>query len=127
MKTKTLWMGLMLSLAGAPLLPVKVQAQDLGAVRQRMEARLAQVDAAKEKGLVGETNRGLLEVRGAAGEGVGKLVEAENADRQAAYAAIARNTQTSPEAVATARARQIATGSKPGVWLQREDGGWYRK
>lgn len=115
----------MLSLVGTAGLPV--QAQDMGAVRQRMEARLAQVDAAKEKGLVGETNRGLLEARGVEDAGVGKLVEAENADRQAAYAAIARNTQTSPEAVATARARQIATGSKPGVWLQREDGGWYRK
>lgn len=124
---KTLWMGMLLSLTGVVALPVAVRAQDLGGVRQRMEARLAQVDAAKEKGQVGETNRGLLEARGSTDDAIIKLVEAENADRQAAYAAIARNTQTSPEAVATARARQIATGSKSGVWLQREDGAWYRK
>lgn len=124
---KTLFAGLFFCLAALALTPVPAPAQDLGGLRRNMESRLAEVDAAKAKGVVGETLRGLLEVRGTADEAVAKLVAAENADRQAVYAAIARSTQSTPEAVATARARQIAAGSKPGVWLQKEDGGWYRK
>ncbi len=31
------------------------------------------------------------------------------------------------EAAGKQFARQIATASKAGVWLQREDGGWYKK
>lgn len=103
-----------------------VVAQDLGAIKSRMEARIPALDGLKASGVVGETNRGLVEVRSENPEAP-KVVAAENADRAAVYAALAKQTGATADSVAAARAKQIATSSKPGVWLQREDGGWYKK
>ncbi|HYD84252.1 MAG TPA: YdbL family protein, partial [Opitutus sp.] len=85
-----------------------------------------QIDQLKSSGAVGENNRGFLEVRGGGGD-ASSVVRAENADRETVYAAIAKQTGSSAEQVGRARARQIAAGSAPGVWLQREDGNWYKK
>ena len=41
--------------------------------------------------------------------------------------AIAAKTGASAGEVGTERAKQIAQTSKPGVWLQRDNGEWYRK
>lgn len=103
-----------------------VTAQDLGPIKERMEARIASLDALKVGGVLGETNRGFLEVRAEHGDAKA-VAAAENADRAAVYAAIAKKTGVTAESVGAARAKQIATASKPGVWVQREDGGWYKK
>ncbi len=101
-------------------------AQDLGAIRARMEKRLPQVDALKSQGALGENNRGLLEVRAAA-ENADTIAAAENADRSTVYAALAKQTGSSAELVGKTRARQIAANSAAGVWLQRDSGEWYKK
>lgn len=113
-------------LLAALLLPVYLaQAEDLGAVRSRMSQRLSQIDDMKSRGLVGENNRGFLEARGGGADEA--VIAAENKDRETVYAALAKQTNTSPEQVAKARARQIAQGSRPGVWIQDADGEWKRK
>jgi len=91
-----------------------------------MEQRLPRIDALKAQGALGENNRGLLEVRGN-GEEAGAVAAEENRDRETVYAAIARQTGSTPAAVGAARAKQIAANSAAGVWLQRENGEWYRK
>lgn len=101
-----------------------VRAEDLGAVRGRMEKRISQIDALKTAGVLGEDNRGFLDVRGGNDGGV---AAAENADRATVYAALAQKTGATADAVGKARARQIAAGSAAGVWLQRENGQWYKK
>tara|TARA_R110002020_G_scaffold67480_1_gene177153 strand:+ start:353 stop:733 length:381 start_codon:yes stop_codon:yes gene_type:complete len=103
-----------------------LRAQDLNLVRQRMEQRLPDLDAAKVAGEIGETNKGLLDARKDTPK-IGELVASENSDRLTVYAAIARKTGASAEAVAQARAKQIAAQSAPGIWLQHPDGSWYRK
>lgn len=103
-----------------------LRADDLGAIRARMEKRIPQIDALKTQGALGENNRALLEVRAPAPEAA-SVTSAENADRAAVYAALAAKTGATPADVAKARARQIATNSAPGVWLQRENGEWYKK
>lgn len=103
-----------------------VRAEDLGAVKARMGQRLSQLDQLKSEGAVGENNRGLLEVRGG-GATAADVVAAENRDRAEVYAEIAKRTNVSAEQVGRQRARQIAAGSAKGVWLQGEDGAWYRK
>jgi uncharacterized protein len=101
------------------------KAEDLGAVRARMAQRLSEIDDMKARGVVGENNRGLLEARGdGADQGV---ISSENKDRETVYAAIAAQTNTSPEQVARARARQIAQGTRPGVWIQDSSGEWKKK
>ncbi len=103
-----------------------LHAQDLGTVRERMAERLPQIDALKAQGSLGENNRGLLEVRSPSDEATA-VSRDENRDREVVYATIAKQTGSTPAAVGTARARQIATNSARGVWLQRENGEWYRK
>lgn len=101
-------------------------AQDLGAVRARMEQRLPSLDALKASGAVGENNRGYVDVRGGGGDAA-SVVAAENKDREAVYGAIAGKAGSSAEQVGRARARQIAANSAKGVWLQGENGQWYQK
>lgn len=117
-----LFVALSLFVAG----PVARAAEDLGAVKARISHRLAQLDALKASGAVGENNRGLVEVRGGGGDAA-EVVAAENGDRQAVYAALGKQTGTSAEQVGHARAKQIAAASAAGVWLQHEDGSWYKK
>ncbi len=105
---------------------VSVRAEDLGAVKSRMEQRLPLLDQLKAKGVIGENNRGLLELRGGDVD-AGDAVAAENRDRGIVYAEIAKKTGTSMDQVSRHRARQIVASSAPGVWLQKDDGTWYKK
>jgi len=112
---------------GAPALVSPLRAaEDLNAVRARMEQRLPTIDDLKAQGAIGENNRGLLEVRGGGGN-ASSVVSAENRDREIVYSEIAKKNNTSADQVGRARARRIAANSAPGVWLQRDNGEWYRK
>lgn len=127
MKTSLLrLLAVVLALGLSAAVVTTARAEDLGAVKARMNQRLSQVDQLKASGAIGENNRGFLEVREGGGE-AGNVVSAENRDREAVYAAIAKQTGSTAEQVGRARARQIAANSAAGVWLQREDGSWYKK
>jgi len=126
MKTSSLRCFLLVAALGLGAAVVPARAQDLAAVKARMTQRLSQVDDLKAKGAIGENNRGFLEERGGGGNAAG-VVSAENADRGAVYAALAKQTGGSADQVGRARAKQIAAGSAAGVWVQKEDGSWYKK
>lgn len=106
---------------------VAVRAQDLGAVKARMEQRLGAVDGVKDRGAAGENNRGYLEARAGANADDQKVIAEENADRRTVYAAIGAQTGSDADTVGKARARQIANNSKAGVWVQAADGSWAQK
>lgn len=106
----------------APLL----QAQDLAAVKSRMAQRQPTLDVMRKEGIIGENNRGYAEVRRSSGNAA-EISAAENKDREIVYGDIARKTGSSIEQVGRARARQIASNSTAGVWLQNESGEWYQK
>lgn len=101
-------------------------AGDVAAAKAGMKERVSVIDKLKTEGAVGEANTGLLAVRSPAPE-TDKVVAAENADRAVLFADVAKKNGETPESVAKTWARQLAAGSKPGVWLQREDGTWYKK
>jgi len=122
MKTIFLVVTLAALFAGA----VSVRAEDLRAVKARMEQRLGQIDQLKAQGAIGENNRGFLEQRGGSGDATA-AVAAENSDRNEVYSEIAKKSGANPDTVGRQRARRIATESAPGVWLQKEDGSWYKK
>jgi len=102
------------------------RAEDLNAVRARMAERLPKLDALKASGAIGENNRGLVEVRGGSGDATSVVAE-ENRDRGTVYAQIAQKNGTSAEQVGRVRAKKIAESSAAGVWLQRDDGTWFKK
>lgn len=103
-----------------------VQAADVDSAKAGMRSRVAAIDQLKTAGAVGEASTGLLAVREAA-DGADALVAAENADRAIIFAELAKKSGGSPEAAGKAFARQMAVASKPGVWVQKEDGTWYKK
>lgn len=105
---------------------VAMQAEPVGVIAQRMQSRMAEVDALKQGGKVGENNRGFLEARGALSAQESAVVNAENADRGAVYAELARQTGGTPETVGKTRARKIASASAAGIWVQDEAGRWYQ-
>ncbi len=124
---KVILLRLCLALGALFLAAAPLHAQgDLAAERARMAERLHKIDLLKSAGSLGENNRGLLEVRDGNQE-ASKVAEEENRDRQTVYTSIAKATGATPESVAAARARQLAAMSASGVWLQRENGEWYRK
>ena len=126
---KTFWIRLFFTLALVvlPAATPGLRAQDLGALKQRMAQRLPVIDALKERGAIGENNRGYLEARGALSAHETGTVSAQNSDRKEVYSAVAQKTGSAPEQVGQARAKKIAEKSRPGLWLQDEGGRWYRK
>jgi uncharacterized protein YdbL (DUF1318 family) len=101
-------------------------ASPVAEAKARMRERVPAVDLLKSNGAIGENNRGYLEIRQPAGDAA-EIIAAENADRQVIFADTAASRGGSAEAVGRIFARQIAQASAPGVWLQRENGEWYRK
>jgi uncharacterized protein YdbL (DUF1318 family) len=104
-----------------------IAAENPNAVKARMEQRQGTVDALKDRGVAGESNRGFLEIRGTASAEDQRVISDENADRRSAYAYIASQTGVDIDAVGRRRAQQIALASKRGVWIQDPSGEWRQK
>ena len=110
------------------LTTLSLRAEDLAAVQARMKERLPQVAQLKTQKVIGEDSSGFLAlVKADAAATARELVQAENADRKAVYAALAAKAGSDPARVAKQRAKELAERSAPGMMLQREDGSWYEK
>ena len=97
-------------------------------IKDRFAKRLPLINKLKETLIVGENNKGYLEVRSNQIKPADKSVmEAENADRNKVYAMLATKTNVDIKVIEKRRAKQIAKKSKTGIWLQKEDGTWYKK
>jgi uncharacterized protein YdbL (DUF1318 family) len=96
------------------------------AIKQRMIERLPVIKALKDKGIVGENNKGYLEFVGQKKEKA-EVINAENKDRKLVYGAIAKQQGTTVEVVGKHRAIQIANKAQPGQWLQDAAGKWHQK
>ena len=121
-QTRYLWV--LATVAGAVFL--LSTAAFCGDIKARMKARLPTIVQLKATGVIGETHQGLIAfVTGNKQQQA--LVDAENKDRQAVYAAIAKQQGTTVTVVGQRRALQIAERAKPGEWLQDAGGKWYQK
>ncbi len=95
-------------------------------IKDRMLARIPAINALKDKGTIGENNRGFLEFR-TGDRSQQTLVNAENKDRKSVYAAIANKQKVDVALVGQRRAKQISDMGCKGHWFQTPDGSWYRK
>lgn len=118
---------LLILFAALCLVTTSVFAEGAADIRRRMEQRLPAIDSMKTSEAIGENNRGLLEVRAAGKADAGSLVAEENRDREAVYALIAKETGATADSVGRARAKQIASNSRSGVWVQDDGGSWKKK
>lgn len=103
------------------------QSQDEEAIKQRMIQRIAQVDALKLEGKLGENNAGLLEQRSMLKPAETALMNSQNTDRRALYAVIGQRLGLTATVVGQGRADELRKKSAPGVWIQAADGTWSRK
>lgn len=95
-------------------------------IKEQMKARLPAIVDLRDRGIVGENNKGYLEYRSEAREQQ-EVVAAENRDRKQVYGAIAAQQGTTEQLVGERRAAQIAEKAAPGHWIQDPGGRWYQK
>lgn len=95
-------------------------------IKERMAARIPEINALKDSGLIGENNKGFLEYR-TAKQPKKDLVQGENEDRNTVYKAIAKSQGASPGLVSQSRAKMIAKNGQTGHWYQKPDGSWFKK
>ncbi|MBA3014939.1 MAG: YdbL family protein [Proteobacteria bacterium] len=92
-------------------------------IKDRMLARVPVLNTLKATGVIGENNKGYLELIGNKNANTAEM-NAENADRRQVYEAIAKQQGTSADLVGKRRALQIADSAALGTWLQAVDGSW---
>jgi uncharacterized protein YdbL (DUF1318 family) len=95
-------------------------------IKEQMAARIPAINTLKDQGVIGENNKGFLEYR-TANKPEQTLVQAENTDRAAVYAAIGKNQGASPVLVGERRAAMIVENGQAGHWFQKPDGTWFKK
>jgi len=104
-------------------LGVQTRADDL---KSRFLERKPTLNSLKDRGVVGENNRGFLDFIGANREGQ-NVVQEENADRAKVYQQIAGETGANPNQVGMHRAWQIAEIEGGGHYVQDAGGNWIKK
>lgn len=105
---------------------LSVSVAQSASIKDRMAARIPAINGLKDKGAIGENNKGFLEFRGKK-QPQKNVVNAENGDRRKVYQAIGKKQGASAALVGQRRAKAIAAKNKAGHWLQKPDGGWYKK
>ena len=110
------------------------------AIRKIIDSRAARYNELRrylDQGVLGENNKGLLEVRNLealtdlkARADVQRLVKGENADRQELYKEIAAAKNVDLAQLPKIQETYAATlrqNAKPGDWIQQPDGNWVKK
>lgn len=104
------------------------------AIQSREVGRLSRIDDFKKQGLIGENNRGLLEVRGEPKplqkKAIEKLISEENADRQQLFKEVIKiNGLESGQlgAVSSKFMSSFQSKSPAKTWMQDSSGKWNQK
>ncbi len=103
-----------------------VPAAHADSIRDRMAARIPEINALKNQGIIGEDNMGFLQYR-TEEKPQSELIVSENKDRDTVYNAIAKSQGASLLLVKQSRAKMIAKNGPSGHWYQKPDGSWYKK
>jgi len=106
------------------------------ALKDSMKGRFPSLKPYFDAGNIGETNKGLLEVRDETGlnlqakAALRNLVRDENGDRTKLYAEVAQALKIEAsqiEKIQAIFAAEWAKSAQPGWWVQQEDGAWVKK
>ena len=109
-------------------------ADDAATIKKNMADRKPKIEVLKKAGSVGENKDGYLEAMKKdkddkevkLSDDDTKLIEAENKDRKAVYAAIAKKEGSTVDKVGELRAKQIRSKAAEGEFIQGEDGKWVK-
>lgn len=99
---------------------------EVEAAALRRKDRRAELASWQEKGIAGENNIGLVEIRqrGTETAAVEELAAAENKDRMIIYQAVAEKNGTGVEDVQSLYARRLQSDAPPGTPVEMSDGSW---
>ncbi|CAD7768989.1 MAG: hypothetical protein KIIPBIDF_00027 [Candidatus Methanoperedenaceae archaeon GB50] len=115
---------------------LEVSTASIRALKTAIKKRFPKLIPYFQKGIIGENNRGLLEIKSWEGVSllerakVKQLVEAENKDRTNLYQEVAKNMGIDPSQLGKVQkifAKQWQKTAPSGTWIQTEDGKWVRK
>jgi uncharacterized protein YdbL (DUF1318 family) len=115
---------------------IKVNSDKALKIKDRLASRVEEVLAQKRAGVLGETNDGLLELKGAdkvkplLKKKIEAMVAAENADRTELYAEVAASNGIAKGRIKDIQksfARSFQAESPSGTWAQDSDGKWAQK
>jgi uncharacterized protein YdbL (DUF1318 family) len=117
----------------------KQREEKLDALKKSMKERYTALESLRDDGTVGETSKGLAELRDEKDADrkvdpkekdsitVGELVAAENKDRKALYALMAVELKVEPEVVARQNALRLLQKADPDHWIQLKSGRWVQR
>ncbi len=120
----------------AAAVDVNVSTPAIRALRGSMTNRFPQLQPLYSKNAIGETNNGLVAVRDTGAlslkekADLNRLVEQENADRQALYAEIIKANNLDMGRLGEVQklfANSWRDKSSPGWWIQQDNGQWAKK
>jgi uncharacterized protein YdbL (DUF1318 family) len=114
----------------------EVSTPAIRAIKESLKGRFPRLEPYFEKGNLGESNAGLVEIKDESGLSLKEkgelrnLVKDENADRGNLYAEVARALNIEPSQIP--RIQKIfgaswIKNSRPGWWVQQDDGEWIKK
>jgi len=127
MKSRIFLAVLALIMMSSPLVRAEPDKDD---IKERMKHRYPLLTELKEKGKIGETHLGFVEIidpEKDKDETMQKIVNDENADRTLLYRIIAEQTETKPDQVGKQNAFRIFKKAGDEDYFKAADGVWRQK
>ena len=109
---------------------LKIYTSEIKTALASRRKRSSLVNEYKSKGVIGENNKGLVQIRGVATSSVQRLVREENKDRMTIYQALVRQNNMSPEQLEIVQEQFAAVHrekANKGEWIQLPTGKWIKK
>jgi uncharacterized protein YdbL (DUF1318 family) len=115
---------------------VEVSTPAIRALKESLKARFPQLRPFFDKGNIGETNDGFIQIKDEAGLNLKEkallrnLEKDENGDRRNLYAEVAKALDVDPSQINRVRkifAERWIKEAKAGWWVQKENGEWVKK
>ncbi len=129
-------LGIQPALAAGGVAPPEVTNPAIRKIIDSRAARVGKINSYKSKGVIGESNAALLEIRDIdavdlrSRAEVQRLVKDENADRERLFGEIAAAKNVDRSQLPRIRetyAKTLRSNARPGDWIQTADGSWKRQ
>ncbi len=109
---------------------LKVYTPEIKTALASRRKRLQLINEYKSKGVIGENNKGLVQIRGVAASSVQRLVKEENKDRMTIYQTLVKQNDMPPEQLEIVKEQFAAVHrgkANKGEWIQLPTGKWIKK
>lgn len=108
---------------------LKVYTSEIKTALDSRRKRLPLINEYKSNGIIGENNKGLVQIRGVATSSAQRLVREENKDRMTIYQALVHQNNMPPDQLAIVQDQFAAVHrekANKGEWIQLPAGNWIK-